>query len=381
MDDVYRLPEEHRELQQAIRALALDKIAPRAAEIDETGEFPWDVYEALAASGFHAIHIPEEYGGSGGDNLASCIVIEEVARVCGSSSLIPAVNKLGTTPVLVGGDEAIKARYMPEVASGDAMFSYALSEPEAGSDAASMKSRAVKQGDVWILNGAKRWITNAGVSKYYTVMASTDPEAGARGISAFVVHADDPGFSLGAEERKLGIKGSPTRELYFDNVELPEDRMIGAEGTGWTTAMKTLDLTRICIGAQAVGLAQGALDVALDYAKERKQFGKPIADFQAIQFMLADMAMQIEAARQLTYFAAASGERKDPRTTFLGSAAKCLASDTAMKVTTDVVQILGGYGYVKDYPAERFMRDAKITQIYEGTNQIQRMVMARQILK
>ena len=381
MDDVYQLPEEHRELQQAVRALARDKIAPRAAEIDEKGEFPWDVYEALAASGFHAIHIPEEYGGSGGDNLASCIVIEEVARVCGSSSLIPAVNKLGTTPVLVGGDEAIKARYMPEVANGDALFSYALSEPEAGSDAASMRSRAVQKGDVWVLNGVKRWITNAGVSKYYTVMASTNPEAGPRGISAFVVHADDPGFSLGAEERKLGIKGSPTRELYFDNVELPADRMIGQEGTGWATAMKTLDLTRICIGAQAVGLAQGALDVALDYAKERKQFGKPIADFQGIQFMLADMAMQIEAARQLTYFAAAASERKDERTTFLGSAAKCFASDTAMKVTVDVVQVLGGYGYVKDYAAERFMRDAKITQIYEGTNQIQRVVMARQILK
>jgi alkylation response protein AidB-like acyl-CoA dehydrogenase len=381
MDDVYRLPEEHRELQQAVRALAQAKIAPRAAEIDEKGEFPWDVYEALAASGFHAIHIPEEYGGSGGDNLASCIVIEEVARVCGSSSLIPAVNKLGTTPVLVGGDEAIKARYMPEVASGEALFSYALSEPEAGSDAASMRSRAVKTGDGWVLNGNKRWITGAGVSKYYTVMASTNPDAGARGISAFVVHADDPGFTLGAEERKLGIKGSPTRELYFDNVELPADRMIGEEGTGWATAMKTLDLTRICIGAQAVGLAQGALDVALQYAKERQQFGKPIADFQAIQFMLADMAMQIEAARQLTYYAAAAGERKDERTTFLGSAAKCFASDTAMKVTTDVVQVLGGYGYVKDYPAERFMRDAKITQIYEGTNQIQRVVMARQILK
>jgi alkylation response protein AidB-like acyl-CoA dehydrogenase len=381
MDDVYRLPEEHRELQQAVRGLAMDKIAPRAAEIDEKGEFPWDVYEALAASGFHAIHIPEEYGGSGGDNLASCVVIEEVARVCGSSSLIPAVNKLGTTPLLVGADDDLKSRYLPQVASGEAMFSYALSEPEAGSDAGSMKSRAVKQGDVWVLNGAKRWITGAGVSKYYTVMASTDPGSGPRGISAFVVHADDPGFSLGAEERKLGIKGSPTRELYFDNVELPEDRMIGEEGTGWATAMKTLDLTRICIGAQAVGLAQGAMDLAIDYAKERKQFGKAIAEFQGIQFMLADMAMQVEAARQLVYYAAAAGERGDERTTFLGSAAKCLASDTAMKVTVDVVQILGGYGYVKDYAAERFMRDAKITQIYEGTNQIQRLVMARNLLK
>ncbi|MEI6623798.1 MAG: acyl-CoA dehydrogenase family protein, partial [Actinomycetes bacterium] len=264
--DLYQLSEEHSELRAAIRALALDKIAPRAAEIDETGEFPWDVYRALVASGFHAISIPEEYGGSGGDALAACIVVEEVARVCGSSSLIPAVNKLGTTPLLVGGDEAIKRRYLPEVASGEAMFSYALSEPEAGSDAASMKSRAVRDGDEWVLNGVKRWITNAGISKYYTVLASTDPAAGPKGISAFVVHDDDPGFSLGAPERKLGIKGSPTRELYFDNVRLPADRMIGAEGTGWVTAMKALDVTRVGIGAQAVGLAQGALDVAVAYS-------------------------------------------------------------------------------------------------------------------
>ncbi len=364
-------------MRQAIRALAVDKIAPRAAEIDESGEFPWDVYEALAASGFHAIHIPEEYDGSGGDNLASAIVIEEVARVCGSSSLIPAVNKLGTTPLIVGGTPELLSRYLPEVASGEAMFSYALSEPEAGSDAASMRTRAVRDGDGWRLNGNKRWITNAGISKYYTVMASTDPDAGARGISAFVVHADDPGFTLGAEEKKLGIKGSPTRELYFDDVYLPADRMIGEEGTGWQTAMKTLDLTRICIGAQAVGLAQGALDVAVEYAKERQQFGKAIAEFQGLQFMLADMAMNIEAARQLTYHAAAASDREDPRTTFLGSAAKCFASDVAMQVTTDCVQVLGGYGYVKEDPVERMMRDAKLTQIYEGTNEIQRVVVAR----
>ena len=377
---IYALPEEYVELQQAVRALARDKIAPRAAEIDAKGEFPWDIYDALVASGFHAIHIPEEYDGMGGDNLASALVVEEIARVCGSSSLIPAVNKLGTTPLLVGASHAVKARYLPEVASGEAMFSYGLSEPEAGSDAASMRTKVTRDGDDWILNGNKRWITGAGISKYYTVLATVEPGTGPKGITAFVVHADDEGFTLGAEENKLGIKGSPTRELYFDNVRLPADRMIGEVGEGWQIAMKTLDITRVTIGAQAVGMAQGALDVALQYAQERKQFGKSISDFQGIQFMLADMAMQIEAARQLVYHAAAASDRGDANITFLGSAAKCFASDTAMKVTVDVVQVLGGYGYVKDYPAERFMRDAKITQIYEGTNQIQRLVMARQLL-
>lgn len=377
----YQLFEEHDELRAAIRALAESKIAPRAAEIDETGEFPWDVYEALVASGFHAISIPEEYGGSGGDNLAACIVVEEVARVCGSSSLIPAVNKLGTTPLLVGGDEAIRATYLPKVASGEAMMSYALSEPEAGSDAGAMKSFAKREGDGWVLNGVKRWITNAGISKFYTVMASTDLSKGPKGISAFVLHDDDEGFTLGAPEKKMGIKGSPTRELYFDNVYLPAERIIGAQGTGWTTAMKALDVTRVGIGAQAVGLAQGALDAAVAYAKERSQFGKSISDFQGIQFMLADMAIEIEAARQLVYRAASVAERGGKDATYLGAAAKCFASDVAMKVTTDAVQVFGGYGYVKDYPAERFMRDAKITQIYEGTNQIQRVVVARSLLR
>ncbi|TXH42286.1 MAG: acyl-CoA dehydrogenase [Actinobacteria bacterium] len=377
---IYALPEEYVELQQAVRALAQDKIAPRAAEIDAKGEFPWDVYEALVAAGFHAIHIPEAYDGMGGDNLASALVVEEIARVCGSSSLIPAVNKLGTTPLLVGASEAVKQRYLTEVASGEAMFSYALSEPEAGSDAASMRTKVTPEGDGWVLNGNKRWITGAGISKYYTVLATAEPGTGPKGITAFVVHADDEGFTLGAEENKLGVKGSPTRELYFDNVYLPADRMVGEVGEGWTIAMKTLDITRVTIGAQAVGMAQGALDVALAYAKERKQFGKSIADFQGLQFMLADMAMQIEAARQLVYHAAAASDRGDANVTFLGSAAKCFASDTAMKVTVDAVQVLGGYGYVKDYPAERFMRDAKITQIYEGTNQIQRLVMARRLL-
>ncbi|MCX9190280.1 acyl-CoA dehydrogenase [Carbonactinospora thermoautotrophica] len=368
-------------LRESVRALVEEKIAPHAAEVDESGEFPQEAYRALVENDFHAIHIPERYGGAGGDALATCIVIEEVARVCASSSLIPAVNKLGTTPLILAGSEDLKKRYLTPVASGEAMFSYALSEPEAGSDAASMKTRAVRDGDHYVLNGVKRWITNAGVSKYYTVMAVTDPEQGSGGISAFVVEKDDEGFSFGAPEKKLGIKGSPTRELYFDNVRIPADRMIGAEGTGFKTALRTLDHTRVTIAAQAVGIAQGALDYALGYVKERKQFGKAIAEFQGVQFMLADMAMKLEAARQLTYAAAAKSERNDADLTFFGAAAKCFASDVAMAVTTDAVQLLGGYGYVQDYPVERFMRDAKITQIYEGTNQIQRLVMARQLLR
>ena len=378
--DQFVLSAEHQALREAVAQLADDKIAPRAAEIDESGEFPTDVYDALRTAGFHAIHIPEAYGGEGGDALAACLVIEEVARVCASSSLIPAVNKLGTMPLMVSGDADLLQRYLPSVASGEAMFSYALSEREAGSDALSMKTRAVLDGDGWVLNGQKSWITNAGVSRYYTVMAVTDPDAGARGISAFVVHDDDEGFSLGAPERKLGIHGSPTREIYFEQCRIPADRIIGEPGTGFATAMHTLDHTRITIGAQAIGIAQGALNIARDYAKERIQFGKPIASFQGIQFMLADMAMKIEAARQLVYAAAAKSERGDKDLGFFGAAAKCYASDVAMEVTTDAVQVLGGAGYTKDWPVERYMRDAKITQIYEGTNQIQRLVMAKHLL-
>ena len=377
----FTLTEEHEALREAVRELVADKIAPRAAEVDETGEFPWDVYEALRSSGFHAIHIPEEYGGEGGDALAACLVIEEVARGCAASSLIPAVNKLGTMPLMVGGTEDLLARYLPKVASGEAMFSYALSEREAGSDAASMRTRAVADGDDWVLTGQKSWITNAGVSGYYTVMAVTDPDAGSRGISAFVVHADDEGFSLGTPERKLGIHGSPTREILFDRCRIPGDRIVGEPGTGFQTAMRTLDHTRVTIGAQAVGIAQGALDVATGYLKERRQFGKPIGSFQGLQFMIADMAMKLEAARQLVYVAAGKSERQDADLTFFGAAAKCFASDVAMEVTTDAVQALGGAGYTKDWPVERMMRDAKITQIYEGTNQIQRLVMARQLLR
>ncbi|WP_274709460.1 acyl-CoA dehydrogenase [Streptomyces tubbatahanensis] len=384
--DLYRTSEEHEMLRDSVRALAEAKIAPHAAEVDEESRFPQEALDALVANDLHAVHVPEAYGGAGADALATVIVIEEIARVCGSSSLIPAVNKLGSLPVMLSASEELKKRYLSPLAKGDAMFSYCLSEPDAGSDAGGMKTKAVRDGDHWVLNGVKRWITNAGVSDYYTVMAVTDPDKRTKGISAFVVEKGDEGVSFGAPEKKLGIKGSPTREVYLDNVRVPADRMIGGEGTGFATAMKTLDHTRITIAAQALGLAQGALDYAKGYVAERKQFGKPIGDFQGVQFMLADMAMKLEAARQLTYAAAARSERVHEGSdgakedlTFFGAAAKCYASDAAMEITTDAVQLLGGYGYTRDYPVERMMRDAKITQIYEGTNQVQRIVMARNL--
>jgi alkylation response protein AidB-like acyl-CoA dehydrogenase len=379
--DTFVLPEEHRLLRKTVREVADDKIAPRAAEIDEAAEFPWDVHDALVAAELHAVHVPEQYGGIGADAIASAIVIEEIARACCASSLIPAVNKLGTVGLILAGNEELKTTYLGKLARGEGMFSYCLSEPEAGSDAANMKTRAVRDGDSFVLNGTKRWITNAGVSEFYTVMAVTDPDAGSRGISAFVVEKSDEGVSFGAPEKKMGIKGSPTREVYFDNVRIPADRMIGEEGTGFKTALRTLDHTRLTIGAQALGIAQGAVDYCLRYVQERKQFGKPISEFQGVSFMLADMAMKTEAARSLIYRAAAMSERMEPDLTFMSAAAKCFASDVAMEVTTNGVQLLGGYGYTKDFPLERMMRDAKITQIYEGTNQIQRLVMARNLFK
>jgi alkylation response protein AidB-like acyl-CoA dehydrogenase len=377
---LFALSEEHQAVREAVRAVAEAKIAPHAADVDDQARYPREAADALQAADFHAAHVPEEYGGAGADALATCLIIEEVARVDVSASLIPAVNKLGSLPVQLAGSEELKKHYLGRLAAGDGGFSYCLSEPEAGSDAVSMKTRAVRDGDHYVLDGVKRWITNAGESEFYTVLAVTDSDKRARGISAFVVEKSDAGVSFGAKERKLGIKGSPTREVYLDNVRIPVDRMIGAEGTGFETAMHTLDHTRVTIAAQAVGVAQGALDYALGYVKERKQFGKPVADFQGLQFMLADMGMKVEAARQLTYAAAGRSERGDKDLTFFGAAAKAFASDVAMQVTTDAVQLLGGYGYTQDYPVERMMRDAKITQIYEGTNQVQRIVMARQLL-
>ncbi|WP_028659658.1 acyl-CoA dehydrogenase family protein [Nocardioides insulae] len=377
---LYALSEEHQAIREAVREICDAKVAPYAAEVDEEARYPREAAKALLDGDFHAPHVAEEYGGAGADALATCLVIEEIARADVSASLIPAVNKLGSLPLIIGGSEELKRKYLTKLAAGEGGFSYCLSEPDAGSDAANQKTRAVRDGDFYVLNGVKRWITNAGESEFYTVLASTDPEKRSRGISAFIVEKSDEGVSFGAPEKKLGIKGSPTREVYFDNVRIPADRLIGEEGRGFEYAMATLDHTRVTIAAQAVGVAQGALDYAIGYVKERQQFGKAIAEFQGLQFMLADMGMKVEAARQLTYAAAGRSERGDADLTFFGASAKCFASDVAMEVTTNAVQLLGGYGFTRDYPVERMMRDAKITQIYEGTNQVQRIVMARQLL-
>ncbi|NMO01145.1 acyl-CoA dehydrogenase [Gordonia sp. TBRC 11910] len=379
--DIFQLPEEHVALREAIRDLSEKQIEPYAAAVDEEARFPQEALDALVASGFNAIHVPEQFDGQGADSVAACIVIEEVARVCASSSLIPAVNKLGTMGLILNGSDELKAQVLPSIAAGEAMASYALSEREAGSDAASMKTRARRDGSNWVLNGSKCWITNGGKSTWYTVMAVTDAAKGANGISAFMVHKDDPGFTVGPLEKKLGIKGSPTAELYFEECTIPEDRIIGDEGTGFKTALQTLDHTRPTIGAQAVGIAQGALDKAIEYVKDRKQFGKSISSFQGVEFMIADMAMKVEAARLMVYTSAARAERGEKNLGFISSASKCFASDVAMEVTTDAVQLFGGAGYTRDFPVERMMRDAKITQIYEGTNQIQRVVMSRALLR
>jgi len=378
MNDLYTLPEEYESLRESVRALATKKIEPFAHDVDAESRFPQEAHDALLQARLLAAHVPTEYGGDGADALATVIIIEEVARACASSSLLPAVNKLGSLPVMLAGTEEQKKRLLTLLAQGKG-FSYCLSETDAGSDAGAMKTKAVRNGDKWVINGSKKWISNAGHSDFYTVLASTDPAKGSKGITAFVIEKSDPGVSFGAHEKKMGFRGSPTREVYFDNVEIGADRQLGAEGEGFSIAMRTLDHTRITIAAQALGIAQGAFDYATKYAHERKQFGKAIFDFQAIQFMLADMAMEIVAARQLTYAAAVRSERNDGDLTFYSAASKCFASDVAMKVTTNAVQILGGYGYVNDFPVERMMRDAKLTQIYEGTNQVQRIVMARHL--
>lgn len=380
LDSLFTLPSEYEDLRAIVRSLAEKEIAPFAHDVDEDARFPQEAFNALQRAGLAAAHVPAEFGGEGADALAVVLIVEEVARACGASSLIPAVNKLGSLPLIFSGSTEQKERWLRPLAQGKG-FSYCLSESGAGSDAAAVRTRAKKDGDSWILNGSKKWISNAGFSDFYTVMAATDPDAGARGITAFVVEKSDAGVSFGAHEKKMGFRGSPTREVNFDDVELSDDRRISDVGEGFALAMRTLDHTRITIAAQALGLAQGALDVATKYAHEREQFGKPIYDFQGVQFMLADMAMQIAAARQLTYVAAAKSERDDADLKFYAAASKCFASDTAMKVTTDAVQVLGGYGYVSDYPVERMMRDAKLTQIYEGTNQVQRILMARNLPK
>ena len=365
-----------------MRQFCEDKIAPRAAEIDEEAAFPWDTFQACVSMELPALGIPAEYGGSGADHVTQAIMVEEVSRVCASTSLAMLISKLGMIPVINWASEELKQAYLPRIASGEWQASYCLSEADAGSDVASMRTRAVRDGDAYVLNGTKCWITNAGISNTYTVFAKTDPEAGYRGISCFLVEADW-GVRVTKLEKKLGVRGSPTGEIVLEDVRVPVGNRIGEEGRGFYIAMGTLDRSRPTIGAQAVGIAQGAIDYAAQYMKSRRQFGRPIADFQGLQFMLADMAMKTEAARGLVYRACATIDEGDPHRelTMIGAMAKCFASDVAMEVTTNGVQLLGGYGYTKEFPMERFMRDAKITQIYEGTNQVQRVVMAKSLLR
>ncbi len=377
---VCHLNEDEQAIIEAIRELALERVAPRAAEIDHTGEFPWDMKELLAQQDILAMPFPTEYGGIGASELAIVMAIEELARHCATTSLLLAVQQLGATPILLAGNEGQKRKYLPPLASGEWMAAFGLTEAGSGSDAAAMRTMAVRKGDKYILNGSKRFITNGGLAQVNSLFAITDPKVGTRGISAFIVEKDFPGFSVGRIEDKMGIKGSQTAELIFTDCEVPAENLLGREGDGFKIAMMTLDRTRPGIGAQALGIAQGALDLAVSYSKQRVQFGRPIADNQGIQFMLADMAVKVEAARLLVYNVAEMIDRDEEDFSMYSSMAKLFASDAAMAVTGDAIQVLGGYGYMKEYPAERMMRDAKITQIYEGTNQIQRLVIARELL-
>jgi alkylation response protein AidB-like acyl-CoA dehydrogenase len=376
----FSLPAELEEFRSAVRGICETHLAPRAAEIDEDDEFPWDIHKLFVENELMGVGYDEEYGGAGGGSLTVAVMVEEIARVSASASLIPLVSRLGAIPIMLAGAPQQKDALLGGISRGDHQMSYALTEPGSGSDAGSMRTRYRRIGDGFRISGTKRFITNAGISDRYTVFAQGDPEKKAKGISAFVVHAEDPGFSVGESEKKMGIRGSPTREVYLEDSDISEDRLIGEEGEGFTYAMRTLDYSRPTIAAQALGIAQGAFEAASRYAGEREQFGKKISRFQGVQFLLADMAMHVEAARLLVYKAAAACDGEDPRLTYFASIAKAHASDTAMQVTTDAVQILGGYGYMREYGVERMMRDAKITQIYEGTNQIQRLVIARQVL-
>ncbi|HEX7226090.1 MAG TPA: acyl-CoA dehydrogenase family protein [Candidatus Limnocylindria bacterium] len=373
---------DHDELRAVVRELAEERIAPRAAEIDERGEFPWDLKELLAKQDLLGTAFAEEHGGTALDTISQSIVVEEIARADATTSLIPIVQKLGALPILLAGNDEQQARTLPRLASGEWLAAFALTEAAAGSDVAANRMRATRDGDGYVLNGSKRFITHGSVANLLTVFALTDPAAGGRkGMSAFIVETDTPGFAAPRVEHKMGIRGSPTAELTFDDVRVPVANLLGAEGDGFKIAMATLDRSRLGIAAQAVGIAQGATDAAVAYAADRTQFGERVLDFQGIQWMLADMASQTEAARQLTYAAAARVDADAADLPYWTSSAKLVAGDTAMRVTTDAVQVLGGYGYITEYPVERMMRDAKITQLYEGTQQIQRLIVARQLLQ
>ena len=373
---------EHDELRAVVRELADEKIAPRAADIDAKAEFPEDLRQLLAQQDLLGTCFEERHGGTNLDTVAQSILVEEIARADATTSLIPIVQKLGALPIILAGSDEQRDRYFPRLASGEWLIAFGLTEAAAGSDVASNHMRAVRDGDVYVLNGSKRFITHGSVANVLTVFAITDPEAGGRkGMSAFIVEADTPGFAAPRVEHKMGIRGSPTAELTFDDVRVPLANRLGEEGEGFKIAMETLDRSRLGIAAQAVGIAQGAIDAAVAYAADRQQFGQRVADFQGIQWMLADMTSQNEAARQLTYAAAARVDANAPDLPYWTSSAKLVAGDTAMRVTTDAVQVLGGYGYITEYPVERMMRDAKITQLYEGTQQIQRLIIARQLLQ
>jgi alkylation response protein AidB-like acyl-CoA dehydrogenase len=377
----FALTETHKQFRSALRQMCEERIAPHAAEVDRDAAFPWDGFKASVEMELPALGIPVAYGGAGADHVTQAIMVEELARVCASTSVTMLISKLGMMPIFNWGSEQLRQKYVPRVASGEAQASYCLSEADAGSDVAAMRCRAVRDGDHYVLSGTKYWITNAGASDIYLVFAKTDPDAGHRGISCFVVEADW-GVRIAKLEHKMGLRGSPTGEVVLDDIRVPVENRVGEEGQGFTIAMHTLDRSRPTIGAQAVGIAQGAIDYAAQYMKQRKAFGQPIAEFQGLRFMLADMAMRTEAARTLVYRACSVVDAGDPDgdLSMIGAMAKCFASDTAMAVTTDAVQLLGGYGYTTEFPAERFMRDAKITQIYEGTNQIQRVVIAKRLL-
>jgi alkylation response protein AidB-like acyl-CoA dehydrogenase len=367
-------------LRTTARKIATKIVASRAEKIDANGEFPWDIAELFGKQGFLSILLPEDYGGMDGDITSFCLVIEEIAKVCGSSSLLVLVQGVGTMPILIGGNDEQKKKYFDLIASENKLVAFTLTEPDSGSDAASMKTRAVSQGDHYALNGRKCFITNGDVADLYSTFVVTDPEQGSEGISVMVVEKGSEGLSSGKPESKMGMRGSNTTDVIFENCIVPKENLLGTEGHGWDIAMKTLNMSRPAVGAQALGIAQGALDIAINYSNERHQFGRPIAKFQGIRFMLADMATQIEAARSLVYKTAAIIDSKEGDSHMLSAMTKYFASDVAMKVTTDAVQILGGYGYMKDYKVERMMRDAKLTQIYEGTNQVQRMVVAHHLL-
>ena len=376
--ELYTVPREHQDLRDTIREIAEQRIAPRAAQIDEDAQYPQDLRELLAEQDILGLPFEVEHGGTGTGTLMLNIAIEEIAKACASTALILMIQELGTLPIKLFGSEELKGRFLPKCASGEWSPAFALSEPEAGSDPGGMITRAVKDGDEWVIDGTKNWITNLGVADFYVVFAVTDREVGhSHGISAFVVEADRPGFSVGKLEKKLGIRGSPTGQPIFDGVRVPHENLIGDVGEGFKVAMATLDISRLGAAAQGLGIAQGATDYAAAYARERRQFGKPINSFQAIQFKLADMETRCAAARELLYQACAKVDRGDADVGKYTAMAKLFCSDTAMAVTPEAIQVLGGYGYVKDYPVERMFRDAKITQIYEGTNEIQRLVIAR----